>query len=180
MPRAIKRSARGYDFKEDDMVMPWTHSTLVLKTADRGSGVGHMSPNIKTKGGGGCFWLYIYSSVLYGYATIGVITLCAMWWGQLRENDVTMTWQGRDNDVMVCTGTAHAWSRLWRDNDVTMTWQWNDNDVTMTSWYCAGAAPAWRRPGCRAGGTCSAILSTTWWTIHSSSGPSSFSSLPPG
>ena len=27
------------------------HSTLVPNTADRGSGVGHMSPNLKTKGG---------------------------------------------------------------------------------------------------------------------------------
>ena len=38
---------------------PWTHSTLVPNTADMGSGVGQMSPNLKTKGGGGSFRLYI-------------------------------------------------------------------------------------------------------------------------
>ena len=47
------------------------HSTLVPNTADRGSGVGQMSPNLKTKGGAGDYTVYtiqytVYSSFLYG------------------------------------------------------------------------------------------------------------------
>ena len=61
--------------------LPWTHSRLVRKNADRGSDVGQTSPKLMTMGGGG-LPCALYSSLLYAKHCFG--------WRWVRENDKSL------------------------------------------------------------------------------------------